>query len=429
MLLEFSVRNYKSFRDLCRFSMVAAKISARDKHIDENNVCRVDDDLSLLTSAAVYGANASGKSNLTAALNFMRRFVSNSSKDTQAMEPIGVEEFRLSTETAGQPSFFEVVFLLGGKKHRYGFEVDRGRVVSEWLHHVPTVREAALFTRSGDNIILSSSFREGRGIKEKTRKNALFLSVVAQFNGQIAQDVLGWFMRLNVISGITDDSTRGYTLRSFEGSHYRNDIIRFVKELDLGISDLHIEKTKLTPEALPSDMPSALKDLILTSTEAELVSVRTTHRKYDAEGNPAAVEIFDLDVHESQGTQKLFNLAGPVIDTLSAGKILIIDELDARLHPLITLAIVGLFNSKRTNPHNAQLVFTTQDTGLLSNKVFRRDQIWFTEKDARGATHLYSLAEYRVRNDESFGKHYLSGKYGAIPFIGDLQYVTGKADA
>jgi AAA15 family ATPase/GTPase len=150
------------------------------------------------------------------------------------------------------------------------------------------------------------------------------------------------------------------------------------------------------------------------------------HRSFDEQGNPTSLVSFDIDENESEGTRKLIYLAGPLIDTLKHGKVLFIDEFDARLHPLITHQIISLFNSNNTNPNNAQLIFATHDTNLLSNRLFRRDQIWFAEKDKLGATHFYSLVEYKVRNDASFEKDYIRGKYGAIPFIGDLAQLLGR---
>jgi AAA15 family ATPase/GTPase len=430
MLIEFSVGNYKSFKEIVTFSMAASTITAKDKEIDEKNVFSIDDELSLLKSASVYGANASGKSNLATAFSFMKNFVLNSSKETQVAEEIDVEEFRLSADTVGEPSFFQIVFLLDGNKFRYGFEVNKQRVVSEWLFYVPNTREAKLFVRELDDISLSKAFKEGRGIKNKTRENALFLSVVAQFNGEIAQKILLWFSKkFNVISGLEDTGYLHYTIRSFDTNQYKDDILRLVKKLDLGIDDILVEKTRLTTESFPKEIPEELSKLILNSPEAALMAIRTVHRKYDAEGNLTSPEIFDMDSHESEGTKKLFALAGPLVDTLKNGKVLLIDELDARLHPLITNAIIELFNSNETNPHNAQLIFITHDTNLLSNKIFRRDQIWFAEKDKQGATHLYSLVEYKIRriwNNASFESDYIHGKYGAIPFIGDLRRVIAE---
>lgn len=428
MLIEFSIGNYRSFKEIVTFSMVAAKINAKDKKLNESNVFRINENLSLLKSAAIYGANASGKSNFAQAINFMKYFVLSSSKETQAKEAISVEGFRLDTETVKQPSFFQIVFLLEGKRYRYGFEVDKQHVVSEWLFYVPNKREAKIFVRERDSIKLSNVFKEGKGITDKTRSNALFLSVAAQFNGAISQKILLWFINLNVTLGIEDRAYFHYTVDSFENNQHKNDIIEFVKKLDLGIDDIIIEKNNITAESLPPAMPESIKNLILTEGGYN-ITVQTLHRKYDSEGKLAPPELFGLESNESEGTQILFAWAGPLISTLKSGNILLIDEFDARLHPLISCAIINLFNSKETNPFNAQLIFITHDTNLLSDKIFRRDQIWFTEKDKQGATHLYSLAEYKVSNDASFESDYIHGKYGAIPFIGDLRRLIGEANA
>jgi uncharacterized protein len=439
MLIEFSIGNYKSFKDIVTFSMVAANVRAKYQDVDENNVFKVDNDLSLLTSAAIYGANASGKSNLVAAIRFMRHFILNSSRETQITETIDVENFRLSTETEKKPSFFEMVFLLDDKKYRYGFEVNTRRVVSEWLYYIPTIREAKLFVRNLDDIQLTNSFKEGRGLTSRTRNNALFLSVVAQFNGEISKAVLRWFNDLNVSLGLDDVRDRIIALESFEDAKYQNDIIKFVKKLDLGVDNILVEKEsiKKVPD-LPGDAPDEIKqifDILQKAPGIEQKSVKTLHRKYNSEGKAESMEIFDLDNNESDGTKKLFALAYPLLRSLRRGRILVIDELDARLHPLITCEIIRLFNSKETNPQNAQLIFTTHDTNLLNNRMFRRDQIWFAEKSKQGDTHLYSLVEYKikggdskVRNDASFEKDYIEGRYGAIPFIGDFRTLIGEED-
>jgi len=411
MLIGFSVGNYKSFKETVTLSMVASSITEEDKDLNENNVFPINDKLSLLKSAAIYGANASGKSNLVAAINFMKWFVLNSSKETQVSDAIDIEAFRLSTETEKEPSFFEIVFILEDKTFRYGFEVNAREVVSEWLFQADDTEEKMLFERDVDNYILDD-FPEGQGISDKTRSNALFLSVVAQFNGKISGKILLWFSKnLQLISGLQDTQYRKETLESFENDRHRHDIIEFIKKLDLGIADIQIKKY------------ISQKTAMFGIYE---VGVKTVHRKYDADGKQTAIELFDIETHESEGTNKLFALAGLLLDTLRTGKILLIDELDARLHPLITRQLICLFNSNDTNPHNAQLIFTTHDTNLLSSKTFRKDQIWFTEKDNMGATDLYSLVEYKVGKNASFERDYMIGKYGAIPFIGNFKELIGE---
>jgi len=422
MLIGFSVGNYKSFKETVTLSMVASSITEEEKELDENNVFEINHKLNLLKSAAIYGANASGKSNLIAAINFMKWFVLNSSKETQVSEAIDIEAFRLSTETEKEPSFFEIVFLLEGKTFRYGFEVNAREVVSEWLFQADDSEEQMLFERDFDNYILDN-FPEGQGISDKTRSNALFLSVVAQFNGKVSGKILLWFSKtLQLISGLQDTQYRKETLESFENESHRHDIIEFIKKLDLGITDIQI-----TNKPLPI---VSQKTAMFGFPYSEIKpAVKTVHRKYDAEGKQSAIELFDIDKYESEGTNKLFALAGLLLDTLRTGKILLIDELDARLHPLITRELICLFNSNETNPHNAQLIFTTHDTNLLSSKTFRKDQIWFTEKDNKGATDLYSLVEYKVGKDASFERDYIIGKYGAIPFIGNFKELLGELDA
>ena len=437
MLIQFDVGNYKSFKDVVTFSMVAAQIKAKDKRLDENNVFKVDDELSLLKSTAIYGANASGKSNFISAARFMKQFVLGSSKNTQAGEAIPVEPFRLNTETARQPSFFEMVFIIDGRRYRYGFKVTPEKVVAEWLYHVPTIREAKLFERRRGKIEVSAAFKEGKNLTANTRDNALFLSVAAQFNGTISKKILQWFKHLGLISGLDDMGLRAYTVKTFDNNKYRDEILRLVKKLDVGVEDIQIRKSPLTlPLPLADKIPDEFKGLIeelkkISSgsiSSIEHTDILTAHQKFNADGQIAGVELFDIDNNESEGTNKIFSMAGPLIDTLKNGEVLIVDELDARLHPLVTRAIINLFNSKETNPQNAQLIFATHDTNLLSKDLFRRDQIWFAEKDRFSATHLYSLVEYKVRNDASFESDYIQGRYGAIPFIGNLSRLLEASD-
>ncbi len=423
MLIEFSVGNYRSFKDRVTFSMVAANLVSKDKNLDIDNVFAIDQKLKLLKSAAIYGANASGKSNLAKALGFMKWFMVNSSKETQSTDEIGVESFRLSTETQEKPSCFELVFLMGGRKYRYGFEVTQERVISEWLFYVPNVRETKLFERKLDNIKPSKNF-DADGIQQRTRSNALFLSVSAQFNVELAEKILEWITdKLNIISGLYDQSYLSYTVRCFINNKNRADIIQLIKKLDLGISEIQVEQEDFTTDSLPDEMPDELKKLIVKAGGGKATSIGISHQKFDADGNHESIEEFDLESHESEGTKKVFALAGLLITALKEGEILIIDEFDARLHPLISLAIVKLFNSKESNPNNAQLIFMTHDTNLLNNKIFRRDQIWFTEKNRYSSTDLYSLAEYKIRNDVSFESDYIKGRYGAIPYIGNLNHL------
>ena len=440
MLIEFSVANYRSFRDEVTFSMVASPLKAQDGELDGRNRFAAPGDISLLTSAAIYGANASGKSNLIAAFDFMQRFVRESHENTEGTGGIGVEPFRLSTKTESAPCFFEVVFIVGGDHYRYGFEVTEEMVVSEWLHVVPELKngsgfqsesdEVILFERDGASITIHEPFEEeGRLLSEKTRPNALFLTVVAQFNGKTAQRVSDWFNSIEIASHWASVKLlmRLTTEQLLSDKDYLRAIESLIAHLDLGIEAIQIERADLPEVTLPDQYPAEVQTAIGAARDLfknfEKTKIRTAHRKVGDDGQPVASEFFDLDKHESQGTEKLFSLAGPLVSAWKDGSILIVDELDASLHPLLTQKIVGLFNNSEVNSNNAQLIFATQDTNLLDHRLLRRDQIWFTEKDHQGASHLYSLVEFKIDNDALFERDYIQGRYGAIPFLGNIRQV------
>lgn len=410
MLIEFTVSNFKSFRDKTTFSMIAANLTSEDPALDTDNVIPISKNLSLLKSAAVYGANASGKSNLGIALRFMRDFVLNSSREALTPGSVGLEPFLLDKETRIQPSFFEIVFLLDKKQYRYGFEADTKHIVSEWLFHVPKTKEVALFLRDGQEIDVRTGFKEGKGLEAKTRPEALFLSVAALFNDPIAQKIRAWLESFLVETGLQDDRFREHTLQLLQDLNTKESLLEFIRGLDLGVEKISL--VTISPEMrqeLAGGMISQLSQMIFVPRLIQ-----------GPAGTPDEFALFDLDTNESQGTRKLIAMAGPLYSILQHGQVMFVDELDARLHPLMTRRIIELFHSPLTNPHGAQLIFATHDTNLLDRTLFRRDQIWFAEKDRRGATHLASLAEYRVRSDAAFEKQYLEGRYGAVPFLGSL---------
>jgi uncharacterized protein len=429
MLIEFSVGNYRSFKERVTFSMVAANLAAKQKELDENNVFAIDKNLKLLKSAAIYGANASGKSNLAKALGFMLEFMINSSKDTQSTDAIDIEPFRLSVDTEAQPSYFELVFLMEDQRYRYGFEVNHERVVSEWLFYVPTTRETKLFERQLDTIKASRVYA-AEGVQKRTRSNALFLSVSAQFNVEFADRILRWLDdKWMIISSVHEQSYANYTVNCLIENENRAEIIQLIRMLDLGIDGIALDQHDLTLEDLPDELGDELKEHIIKLNEGKATSISIAHRKFNRDGTYSSIESFDLAEQESEGTQKIVALAGPLVAALQHGNVFVIDEFDASLHPLISHKIVELFNSQETNPNNAQLIFMTHDINLLNHRILRRDQIWFTEKNKYGATNLYSLAEYKIRNDASFESDYIKGRYGAIPYIGHLPRLTHSSNA
>lgn len=412
MIIQFTVGNWKSFKDKVTISMVAAKIKAKDPQVDEGILIPVAKGFNLLTSAAVYGANASGKSNLISAIEFMRSFIIDSSRESQTGKPIEVEKFKLSTETINEPTYFEMIFILENRRHRYGFIVTREKVVEEWLYLVPTIKEAKLFTRKLDVFEMGSKFSESKDLVEKTRSNALFVSVLAQFNSEIATNIVDWFRNLRVMVG-SSSTFPDYTKVFLKQELLIDRVIKLVKELDTGINGITVEDTQdEAPSWVPKDKLGVWRDINST--------IKTLHPVFDAKGIQVSEQVFDMNQEESDGTRKIILMSGYLILALETGGVLIIDEMEARLHPLITKAIIRMFNSKETNPNRAQLILTTHDTNMLDKNLFRRDQIWFTEKDDHGASHLYSLVEFKPRNDASLESNYLQGRYGAIPFLGNL---------
>jgi len=446
MLIEFSVSNYLSIKEAITFSMVASNAvkeledpieGVKNIFWDKNNKNKY------LKSAVVYGANGSGKSNLLSAIGFYRRFILSSSNDRQADDEIRTIPFLLSTETENTPSSFEMIFVIDTIRFRYGFEATKKTVTSEWLFGFDTEnsnKESSYFTRENQDIKVSNkNFKEGKGLENKTRSNALFLSTVAQLNGEVSNKIQNWLKtNINVISGL-EDATTGYTIGRFQDEkEFRKKIINFFKLINLGIEDIKIEETalanlsKISPKkredekiaGLIQELQKELKERLKKGGDAKEITINAFHKKFNEANKLIDTIAIDFEL-ESKGTQKLFSLLGPWFDTLEKGKILIVDELDSRLHTKLTAELLKIFHSS-INTKNAQLIFASHDTNLLRNDLFRRDQIWFTEKDKTGSTDLYSLVEYKinqatsVRNDASFEKDYLIGKYGAIPYFGNI---------
>jgi len=356
---------------------------------------------------------------------FMRQFVLNSATKIQSGEPTGVERFALNVEACKEPAYFQIVFILNGIRYRYGFELDDERVHSEWLYRTKK-KEVPVFLREGNTFEFFGQFkREVKGIETHTRDNALFLSVLAQFNGRTGIDLLDWFRKkFRGISGLQDKQYLTYTLKQFEKDEtFRRRAGNLIRLADIGVRDIVVETTSLEN----ADMSDEIKEVLKKIAEKEgkpmnellLKQPKAIHPLFDGDHEIGGIEI-DFD-DESEGTKKFFALLGPVFDTLESGSVLVIDELEARLHPLLTREIVQMFNSPQTNLHNAQLIFATHDVDLLRERFLRRDQIWFTEKNRYGETELYSLAEMRVRKDSSYLRNYLLGRYGAVPYIGGLR--------
>jgi len=424
MLIEFRVKNYKSFKDECVFSMVAGK----DNSLPDNTFQAGKH--TLLKAAAVYGANASGKSNLLKAIEFMREFVLESADPTKS-RPLGKIDtipFLLDNHSDEEPSEFAIVFIHGEKQYEYGFSVDTKRIHEEWLFVTepsdpkkPNPRPQTWFTRSWDNEAQKYDWKFGsllRGAKvrlrEETLENSLFLSKAAYSNHPQLLKVYEWFntfLRTHKQKDLGPHRT-AKILHDKQYAFIRNMIVDLIKKADLGISGLSAKEKKFSPNEIkfPDEIPTKERERFLKHMEE--------HPQYDIKFEHKGSEgsaTFPLE-WESEGTQRLFALLGPLLDTVANGFTVCLDELESSLHPELVHFVIE-FVHKWYPENKAQLIFTTHDTTLLDNELFRRDQIWFTQKLKNGSTDLYSLLDHKARKGEAWQKGYLSGRYGAVPII------------
>ncbi|WP_193830079.1 AAA family ATPase [Morganella morganii] len=434
MFVQFSFKNYLSFKDEATLSMLAAKIKSKDKNLDKRALFNAFPDIDLLKTAVIYGANGSGKSNIFSALSFMRRMVINSSKESQADEDINVLPFKLNPRFEDEPSSFEMIFIISEKLYEYTFSAVRSKITSETLSVIEKNKdEVILFKRNSKEINVHAQFKEGIGLEKRTRKNALFLSVCANFDGEISKSVIRWFRKVRVIQGMSDVGYLPFTIKLLDDENKRKKIKSIIDMFDLDI--VNISKSEGEPA---EKKENELLDVIFTTIKKDSrfknvslaphnsLGVATTHNRFNDDGFFVDTINFELGENESEGTKKLIALTGPLMDTFDNSYILFIDEFDARLHPLITKKIIRMFNSLDINKNNAQLVVATHDTNLLDKDELRRDQIWFAEKDSLGGSHLKQLIEYKVRNDASYRKGYFEGDFGAIPMLGEPDIVFGS---
>lgn len=429
MIEGFSVENFLSFRDKVSISFKAGAIKEFKEENTFKPVYKSDD--ALLKSIGVFGANGSGKSNLLKALGFMKYFVLNSSKESNSNESIPVKPFLLSTVSNMKSSTFEVIFYVKEDKFRYGFSVDSKQVNSEWLFSFIKNKEEKIFIRAEQNYTFGKEFREGIKNKQQiftefTRPNALFASVLSQFNDPLLLTITNWFDDIFIAPDISHIGLVDFTANIMSQGDYRRLINNIIINSDLGIEGIQ-EYIKEQSSGLPN-----FKDFIknLSYEKDPTYKVLTKHNVFDEGNNLKDIVFFDLVQNESLGTQKFFGILGPILWALKQRKILMIDEIDSRLHNLLVEQIITLFNSNKFNPNGAQLLFTSHNTNLL-RKSLRRDQIILTEKNNVGACKIDSLysKDPKVRSDASFNKDYLLGKYGAIPKLNTQLNLFDAEDA
>lgn len=388
MLVQFHFENFKCFKDETKLSLVASN------HIKDNvdNVIKTDN-INLLKSVVIYGPNASGKTKLLNAFQFMRLMVERSTNNA-VDRGFSIDNFRLSTESKESPSFFEVVFILDEIQYRYGFELTKKNILAEWLYKKEK-KEKELFYREGKVIEYDSSeLKRVKSLVEEDmiREDSLLLTVLAQFNDQLSQKIVKWFHHVNMLYA-DGSNVQSYTLDKLT-TPMKQKIVRLMKDADFSINDFVRHPIN--------------KD-----------EIQTLHTVYDENKLRVDETPFMLE-DESNGTIHFLSLTAPILDTLDRGKILMIDELDSGLHHDLIVALLKLFHSEETNPHNAQLIFNTQNTNLLSSDLFRKDQIYFVSKNRYGEASLTSAADFMLRPGANLQKKYLEGRFGAVPYLKNM---------
>lgn len=417
MLVEFHTKNFRSLRDEQVLSLVASK----DKTLLATNTIAtgVNATPRLLCSAAVYGANASGKSNLIKALQYMRGVVMTSANQFQPGQTFDIAPFRLNGINGSQATEFEVTFLIGKVRYQYGFTLTAERIVSEYLLVYKAFKPQRWFDRywdaaTGKDIYeFSASLKGAKSVWEgATRGNALFLSMAVQLNSEQLRPVFDWFINQLVVINQLALIGNQFSLQILQQPEKRKAICNFLAAADISITDIDVVTHKKSGQVMHFDLAAGKSEL--RAEEFEENQLRFHHVTEHGEA------MFNLE-DESTGTRNLLSLAGPLLDMLNKGRTLVIDELDASLHPLLVRQIVRLFHTPEINTNGAQLVFTTHDTSLLdAPDLLRRDQVWIVEKDRDQASSLVSLAEFSPRKTEALERGYLMGRYGGIPFINDM---------
>lgn len=422
MLVEFRVGNYRSFREEQTLSLVASK----DTELDDN--CVDQGKLRLLKAVGIYGPNASGKSNLIKALSTMQQIII-----TQAGpgEKLPVTPFKLDEKYSKEPSSFEVTFFHGEVRYQYGFTATSERVYDEWLCAYPEGYAQTWFERKFNKKTGKTNWDwkskklkgERENLKDKTRDNVLFLSVGAIWNNKQLSTVYEWFsekLRIILPSERSPVITIDMLMRAEKDEEWKElshaYINSMMRRADFGIHGINIKKGKYAPEEIekfqfPLDIPEEVRGKILRDLKGK-IEVEFVHQT-----EPTGKDIHFSDLEESDGTRRFFELSGPWLLAILKGITLLVDELETSLHPYLVRELIKFIQNPKFTREGAQLVFATHDTTLLDPELFRRDQIWFTEKDEHSSTRLYSMLDYKPRKGEAMQRGYLAGRYGAIPII------------
>lgn len=421
MLVMFKVKNYTSFKNESILDMRATAYVQHPTH-----VIRVNGKPDLLKTTALYGANASGKSNLISAMFFFEQYIfsqfinKNENEDFESNEigmKMKLEPFGLSNDT-NNASEFDIIFLHNDNQIQYGFECTSKEVLNEWLF----INDKKVFERTGTELSFGTKYQKMLGAYKKLPAERLYVAVLEYFlDDEAKKAVLGDFIAFfsreyNVFTEILFESTVkglagiiGLSKKLVGNTAYRNKVEHYLRLIDVGIKRLDVQTETIFDEH--------------TGKKRDEKVVRTVHDIYDEAGNIVGEKLFDLR-QESTGTLRFLAYIQNIIEMISNGGVFIVDEMSARLHPLLTKLIVDIFCSSQNK--KAQLIFTTHDISLLNNNQFRRDEVVFVDKNERGESSLYALSDLKVREDATFNKDYLQGKYGAIPIFNYDDIIGGE---
>lgn len=386
MLLQFSVTNHRSIKETAVISMKAAA----DKTMKEILISP-DGKKELVPVMAIYGANAAGKSNVLHALLLMREMVCGSYAKPLKGATLPYEPFAF-VDGKMEPTTFEIIYYNEGIKYAYGFSFDKNQIINEYLYHWPNGREALVFSREKNKYEFRESIQEQMTLSGRTSENRLYLTSSNEWNCSQTEKAYLWFQK-NLRGVIATGATNEITIDAIRrGGEEKQRILKEMMLADLGICNVELAGTIENP---------------IVSTVHQLVDNSGISKRYTL-----------LLGQESIGTQRFFSRIGLWIEAIDCGAVLVVDEIEASMHPLLTRHLIEMIQDQTINQNHAQLIFTTHDTGLLDLKLLRRDQIWFAEKDEKSMqTDIYALTEFSPRKEENIARGYLQGRYGAIPFI------------
>jgi len=424
MFVKFTIQNFGSFSETQELSMVAA-----NQRENPESLIQVKHPAgALVRVAGIYGANASGKSNLLKALHFFQLAVRSSQNQWEPEAPIPIKQFAFD-DSNSQSTRLSLDFIVDDIRHEYGFTLDEHKFLSEWLHVYPLGRKQVWFERNGNEIKFGSELSDAHfrsknnAVKEVVRPNSLLLSAAAQSNYEKLAPIYNYLRKdwISVLGG-RDSLARRTATRTLANASLKEKITQLLKSADLGLLGYEVIEEEMDSEvqkvvmAMFSALPEP-QDTGLPKGPFKLPKISFFHET----DTGARVALPSSD--ESSGTLAFFGILGPICAALQHGRLIYIDEIEASLHPNLAETIIRLFTDPKTNPHNAQLIFTTHEVALLTGSTLRRDQIWFTEKSTRGATQLFPLTDFHLRKDEKIGKGYVQGRFGGIPNL-DFEQIS-----